>query len=109
MDQTRIFLTILGMLLVTYLPRVAPIWVLSSKSLPPVVVAWLRYVPVAVLAAMLFPALLVQDSRVQVGFDNLFLWASLPTLLVAWKTRSFFGAVLVGMGVIAVARHILGE
>ena len=106
MDQTIIFLTILGMLGVTYLPRVVPIWVLSSKSLPPVVVAWLRYVPVAVLAAMLLPALVMQDNQTNLGIKNLFLWATLPTLFVAWKTRSFFGAVLTGMGVVAVTRYV---
>src|SRR5512136_2949235 len=108
MDQTIIFLTILGMLGVTYLPRVVPIWVLSSKSLPPVVVAWLRYVPVAVLAAMLLPSLIIQQSEVYFGLENLFFWAAFPTLFVAWKTRSFFGAVLVGMGIVATARYLLG-
>ena len=107
MDQTVVFLTILGMLCVTYLPRVLPIWVLSSKSLPPVVVAWLRYVPCAVLAAMLLPALVIQDNQMTFGRTNLFLWAALPTLLVVWKTRSFFGAVLVGMGSVALARYLL--
>ena len=69
-------------------------------------VAWLRYVPVAVLAAMLFPALLVQDGQIDLGLNNLFLWAAFPTLLVAWKKQSLFGAVIVGMVVVAVARYV---
>lgn len=108
MEQSLIFLTILGMLVVTYLPRVLPILVLSSKSLPPLVIAWLRYVPVAVLAAMLFPALVIQDKQFNFGFENFFFWAAFPTLLVAWKTRSFFGAVVVGMGIVAIARYFSG-
>ncbi|MBD3308756.1 AzlD domain-containing protein [candidate division KSB3 bacterium] len=108
MEQGEIFLTLLGMVVVTYLPRVLPVWWLSSKSLPPLVVAWLRYVPVAVLAAMLFPALLVDDATIDVGFDNLFLWAAVPTCLLAWKTRSFFGSVLVGMGIVAAVRYLGG-
>lgn len=107
MDQKAVFLTILGMALVTYIPRLLPVWVLSSKSLPPLVVKWLRYVPVAVLAAMLFPSLLVQEGHIDVGLDNLFLWAAVPTFLIAWKKRSLFGAVIVGMVVVAVARAIL--
>ena len=99
-------MTVLGMTLVTYIPRVLPVWLLSSRPLPRLGVAWLRYVPVAVLAAMLFPAILVHDRRVDLGLDNLFLWAALPTLLVAWKTRSLFGPVLVGMIVVAVARYV---
>ena len=108
MDQTLIFLTILGMLVVTYLPRVLPVWLLSSKSLPPLVIAWLRYVPVAVLSAMLLPSLVMQDNQIHIRADNLFLWATVPTILVAWKTKSFFGAVLVGIGVVAAARYIWG-
>ena len=106
MDQKDIFLTILGMALVTYIPRLLPVWLLSSKSLPPLVVAWLRYVPVAVLAAMLLPSIVVQDNQINLGLGNLFFWAAFPTLLVAWKKRSLFGSVVVGMVVVAVARYV---
>ena len=108
MDQEAVFLTILGMSLVTYLPRLLPTWLLSSKSLPPFLITWLRYVPVAVLAAILFPALLIYDKQLSLRPDNLFLWAAIPTLLVVWKTRSFFGAVIIGMGIVALARHVFG-
>ena len=106
MDQNTIFITILGMLVVTYLPRVLPVWLLASRSLPPLTVAWLRYIPVAVLAAMLLPSLMVQEGRISLAVENLFLWAAFPTLLIAWKTRSFLGAVIVGMGIVAVARYL---
>jgi branched-subunit amino acid transport protein len=108
MDQKVIILTILGMAAVTFIPRLLPVYFLSSKSLPPLVVDWLRYVPVAVLAAMLFPSLLVQGDQVTLGANNLFLWAAVPTFLVAWKTRSLFGSVVVGMILVAVARYWLG-
>ena len=108
MDQKAIFLTILGMTLVTYTPRLLPVYFLSARSLPPVAVAWLRFVPVAVLAAMLFPSLLVQGDQVVIGPSNLFLCAAFPTLLVAWKTRSLFGSVVVGIVLVAAARYLLG-
>jgi len=95
------------MALVTYVPRLLPVWILSSRSLPRPVVAWLRYVPVAVLAAMLLPAIVVRDNQIDLGLGNLFLWAAFPTLLVAWKTRSLFGSVIVGVMVVTVARLVL--
>jgi branched-subunit amino acid transport protein len=107
MDQTSIFLTILGMCLVTYLPRLLPVWLLSSRQLPRVVITWLRYVPAAVLSAMLLPSLLLEGSKLHLAADNLYLLAAIPTLLVAWKTRSMFGAVIVGMGLIALARLLI--
>ncbi|UCC89841.1 MAG: AzlD domain-containing protein [Anaerolineales bacterium] len=108
MDQKTIFLTILGMAVVTYIPRLLPVSLLSSRSLPPLIFDWLRYVPVAVLSAMLFPSIILQGHQVTFGLDNLFFWAAIPTLLVALKTRSLFGSVVVGMMVVAVARYISG-
>lgn len=104
MDQTIFFLTILGMGLVTFLPRLLPAWLLSSRQLPPLVIAWLRYVPAAVLAALLVPGILMPEGTLNLSAGNLYLLAFLPTLLVAWKTRSLFGAVMVGMLVVAVVR-----
>jgi len=105
MDQRAIFITILGMGVVTLLPRLLPILLLSSSKLPPLVVAWLRFVPVAVLSAMLLPSLVVNEARLDLSWSNLFLWAAIPTFLVAWKTRSLFGSVIVGMSVVAIARY----
>ena len=68
-------------------------------------ITWLRYVPVAVLSALLMPALLIPDDRLDFGGDNLFLWAAIPTFLVAWKTKSLFLPVIVGMVIIAAARY----
>jgi branched-subunit amino acid transport protein len=104
-----ILLTLLGMALVTYIPRLLPVSLLSSRSLPPMAIAWLRYVPVAVLAAMLFPSILVRQARLDLSPNNLFFWAALPTFLVAWKTRSLFGSVVVGMILVATARYLTGQ
>jgi branched-subunit amino acid transport protein len=109
MDQTAILVTILGMAGVTYAPRLLPIWWLSSRSIPESVVLWLRYVPVAVLAAMLFPAVMVSEGGLDLELGNLFLAAAFPTGLVAWKTRSLFGSVLTGMTVVALGRALLGS
>jgi branched-subunit amino acid transport protein len=72
MEET-IVLTILGMMLVTYIPRLLPVWALSTRTLPPLIKTWLSYVPVAVLAAMLLPSIVIVDGRVSLQPDNLFL------------------------------------
>ena len=108
MDQQSVFLVMLGMLVVTYLPRLIPLLLFSSRDLPPIVVTWLRYVPAAVLSAMLFPSLVILHDRVDLSFDNLFFWAAFPTLVVAVKTKSLFGAVVIGMLVVALVRAFFG-
>lgn len=108
MDETAVFLTIAGMTLVTCVPRVAPVLLLASRSLPGPVVRWLSYVPTAVLSAMLFPSLLLKDAAFDVTLENLFLWAAIPAFFLAWRTRSFFGTVALGMGLVAAGRWFLG-
>jgi len=104
MDQKLIFVTIVGMALATYIPRAFPLIALASRNLPPVVVRWLGYVPTAVLSALLAPCLLLKDGSLSLGLDNLFLLAAVPTFLTAILTRSFFGSVAVGMGLVALGR-----
>ena len=105
MDQTLILLTMVGMGLVTYLPRLLPILFLSGRNLRPMLVAWLRLVPPAVLASRLVPTLLVPEKRVDLSFDNIFFWTALVAFPVAWKSKSLFATVLVGMGLVALARY----
>ncbi|MBU1003399.1 MAG: AzlD domain-containing protein [Proteobacteria bacterium] len=106
MDQRLIFATIVGMALVTYIPRAVPLIALASRNLPPLMVRWLSYVPTAVLSAMLAPCLLLGEGELNLGLDNLFLLAAIPTFATAIFTRSFFGSVAVGMGVVAAGRYL---
>ncbi len=105
MDQTLIFWTIVGMAVVTYLPRLLPTLFLSGRNLRPIIASWLGLVPPAVLAAMLVPSLLVRQDSVNLGFDNLFFWAALIAFLVAWKWNSLCATVIVGMGLVALGRY----
>ena len=113
LDQDVIALTIVAMGMVTYVPRLLPVLLLTRKrrlgsGLSPWIEAWLRHVPAAVLAAMLLPSLFIADDRVSLRLDNLYLWAAIPTLLIAWKMRSLFGAVIAGMAIVSLGRLLLG-
>ena len=94
------------MAVVTYLPRLLPTLFLSGRNLQPMLIAWLRLVPPAVLAAMLAPSLLVRKEGVDLGFDNLFFWSALIAFPVAWKSKSLFATVVVGMGLVALGRYL---
>ncbi len=104
MEQDLVFGTIVGMTLVTYIPRLLPVIFLSSKRLPRFLVTWLSYIPAAVLAALVAPTLLVDQERINLASSNVFLWAAIPTALVAWKTKNLFLSVLLGMGLVALGR-----
>lgn len=108
MDEKIVLLTIVGMTLVTYIPRAAPMLALASRTLPAPMVRWLSYVPTAVLSAMLFPSLLLKDASFDFSPSNYFLWAAIPAFILAFRTKSFFGTVALGMALVAAGRHFLG-
>lgn len=104
------FLLIFGMAVVTYIPRVAPLLLLSSRELNPHFMRWLEMVPAAVLAALLAPELLLQSSpdggkHLFLAADNVFLPAAAVTFLVGWFGKNFFVTVAVGMGAVALLRY----
>ena len=82
-----LLLCILGMALVTLIPRVMPVTLLAGRELPPLLTRWLSFVPVSVLAALVAPDLLLADGKLNISGDNLFLIATFPTLLICWYKK----------------------
>jgi branched-subunit amino acid transport protein len=102
----RIVLIILGMALVTYLPRFLPMYILTRIEIPQIVIAWLRYVPVAVLSALIVPGLLTADRQILIAPGNLYLVASIPAFYIAWRTRNMMLTVTVGMLIVLVLQSL---
>ena len=82
-----------GMAVVTYFTRYTMIAALG-RELPSLARRWLRYVPAAVLAALVAPAALAPQGRLQLGTNA---WAAAVGLLVAWRTRNVLWTILGGM------------
>ncbi len=96
------------MALVTFIPRVLPIMVLSRRNLPGPVERWLSYVPVAVLAALLAPGLFAPAGELNLAFSvNPVFWVSIPVFVIAFLTRNLFITVLSGMVLIALVRFLI--
>lgn len=93
----KIFTVIIGMMFVTYLPRMLPLVVLSRVKIHPLVLSWLQYIPVSILTALLAPEILMKEGQMAVSCDNPALLAAFPTFLVAIISKNLFYTVLVGM------------
>ena len=92
-------LLLVGMGLVTYLPRWLPLFALSRRTLPGWFLDWLDLIPAAVLSALVLPELVTlghEPRRLVLLQPNLLV--AIPTFLFALKTRSLGGTVVVGMG-----------
>jgi len=93
---------------VTYVPRVFPVLLLSRRRLPEPVERWLSFVPAAVLAALLAPALFAPEGALDFAVKtNPYFWVSIPVFVIAIITRNLFATVLFGMVLIALFRYLL--
>ena len=88
-----------GMALVTFAIRYPVLALLGRASLPGIVLRALRYVPPAVLTAIIVPAVLYPDNqaRLRVGLGNAHLVGALVAGIVAWRTQSLLLTIVAGM------------
>lgn len=82
----------------TYLLRLSFIQLLSGQTLSPAIRRVLRYIPSAVLAALVLPAFVMPDGVVDISLGNIHLIAGLLALAAAFATRNMLVVLGVGMG-----------
>jgi branched-subunit amino acid transport protein len=92
--------------LITYAIRLSFIVLLERWQMPPIVQRALRFVPPAVLSAIIFPEMLMQGGSFNLGLSNLRLIAGVLAVLVAWKTKNALITVGVGMTVLLVLQAL---
>ncbi len=104
MKESTLFL-ILGMAVVTFIPRFVPMAFLSRWAFPEKFEAWLRYFPVAILSAIVFPIFFMDGNHVEI--QPHYLITSIPVFIFAWKVGSLWASVLLGMGFFWLLEFIL--
>lgn len=98
MSGLPLALTIVGMGVITYAIRVSLFLLPEGAQLPEGLLRALRYVPAAVLSAIIAPELLIPGGVFDLSLGNERLLAGLAAILVAWRTRNVLLTVIVGMG-----------
>ena len=98
MSDSTLWLTIAGVGLGTYLLRLSFIQLWQWMTVPPLLDRALRYVPPAVLAALVVPALTRSGGTIDLSPDNLRLIAGVIAGLVAWHSRNVLLTLGTGMG-----------
>ncbi len=96
-----------GMLLVTYIPRVLPLLILIRMEIPDIIIRWLRFIPVAILAALLTPGILIVEGKLMFSYHNSFLLAAIPTFIVAIYKKNIFLTVITGMVTVVIINLFL--
>jgi branched-subunit amino acid transport protein len=93
--------------LITYAIRLSFIVVFGKMQIPPLVSRALRFIPPAVLTAIIFPEVLMPSGKPEITFTNARLLAAVLAGLVAWRTRNAVLTILAGMIALLVLQAIL--
>ena len=91
------WLIIIAMGVVTFGIRLLPIVLLGRIEIPLVVQRALRFVPPAVLSAIIAPELLMSSGQVNLSLGNARLIAGVLATVVAWRTKNVLLTIAVGM------------
>lgn len=100
MSNAMLALSILGMGAITYAIRVSLFLLPERVALPPWLMRALRYVPAAVLSAIILPELLLPGGVLDLSLGNERLLAGLAAIVIAWRTRNVLLTVAAGMVVL---------
>ncbi|MGD8554336.1 MAG: AzlD domain-containing protein, partial [Anaerolineales bacterium] len=106
MSRLALWGIILGGTLATYATRLSFIALVPLDRLSPVFRRGLRYVPPAVLAALILPALASPEGALELSLGNHRLLAGALAALAAWRFRNTWLTIAVGMAALWILQAI---
>jgi branched-subunit amino acid transport protein len=107
--ELTIWLLIFAVGAVTYAARLSFIALFARRDMPPLLAEALKHVPVAMLTAIVVPAVVFMAPG-ELRFDpgNAKLIAALVAGAVAWWRQSAVLTIVVGMSVLWLLRYVVG-
>ncbi|MFK4567971.1 AzlD domain-containing protein [Enterococcus sp. UD-01] len=96
MTSWSLFLLVLGLFVVSYIPRVIPMLYFSKRKVPTWFSDWMKYVPVALFAALSFKDVFITHEHLDLMW-NVKIIAMALVLGIAYKTKSMALSVIVGL------------
>jgi branched-subunit amino acid transport protein len=95
--RATLWLIIVGGMVVTYATRLSFIALVPFEQMPAWIRRGLRYVPPAVLAALILPAFLQPDGGLNFSLSNHRLLAGAVAILAAWRVKNTWLTIASGM------------
>ena len=92
--------------LLTFGTRFIFVYLLGRFEIPETMRRALRFVPPAVLSAIVVPELLIRSGRIDVSLTNFRLLAGVVAVLVAWRTKNTLLTILGGMLALLVMEYV---
>jgi branched-subunit amino acid transport protein len=102
MSQELLWITIIIVGLLTFGIRLSFIVFLSKVHVSSTLQQALRFVPVAVLSALIAPAIFLPAGSLNLSLGNIRLIAGLLAIVVAWRTKNVLLTIVAGMACLLV-------
>ncbi len=93
--------------LLTFAMRLSFIYLLGRANVPDAVRRALRFVPPAVLSALILPELFMPSGHLDVSLGNHRWVAGLIAVLVAWRTKSILLTIVAGIAALLILQFLL--
>jgi branched chain amino acid efflux pump len=107
--ELTIWLLIFAVGAITYTARLSFIALFARRDMPPLLAEALKHVPVAMLTAIVVPAVVFMPAgALRLDWGNPKLVAAIVAGAVAWWSRSAVTTIVVGMGVLWLMRYLIG-
>jgi branched-subunit amino acid transport protein len=103
------FVLIAGMAFVTILVRYPVLALVGKIPLPERVFRALRYVPPAVLTAIIVPSVVMPTGTLDLSPTNSYLVAGAISVVIAWRTKNLLLTIVLGMVLFLALRLLTGS
>lgn len=91
------FTLILGMAIVTFLIRYPVLAFIGRMNLPDKFMDSLRFVPPAVLTAIIIPELFLREGKIDLTLNNAGLVAGILAAIISWRSKNILLTIVIGM------------
>ncbi len=92
---------------ITFAIRMSFIYLFGRIAVPVTVQKGLRFVPPAVLSAIIAPELFMPAGHLDLSLGNRYLIAGLVAILVGWRTKNTLITLLAGMVALVVLQTVV--
>ncbi len=97
MNNSTLMLMLIIIALGTFFLRFSFIFLYGKLTLPLWMHRSMRFVPAAVLAALIFPAIMIQSGQLDLSLGNSRFMAGTLAMFVSWRSKNLLATIAVGL------------
>ena len=109
MSQELLWVSIIIIGLLTLGIRLSFMLFMGQTRIVPIIQQALRFVPVAVLSALIAPALFLPGGSLNLTLGNIRLIAGIVAICIAWRTKNVLLTIVIGMACLLILQAVVPQ